>query len=229
MRKLQRFALAVAGLGLIAASASSVPAGAGKVEPKPWSAKTSRSNSVKAAAAACVTSVGYPTAAGTMQAADVMAGKPPVGAQYESFKFVGTRANATWYLASNAAGTQFYYYGLLLQAGNLYRHTTYVYDGDRAPVATFKKVGTGWSSFKTIATSNYSLAAPRHAYLYGLNTNGTLYRYAANGTGYKAYGSFGGFKSFKTMAIDIFTVRDGKLAVGYHVENWMTALEQMRK
>jgi predicted SnoaL-like aldol condensation-catalyzing enzyme len=36
-------------------------------------------------------------------------------------------------------------------------------------------------------------------------------------------------KSFKTMAIDIFTVRDGKLASAYHVENWMTALQQIAK
>ena len=34
-------------------------------------------------------------------------------------------------------------------------------------------------------------------------------------------------KSFKTMALDIFTVRDGKLASAYHVENWMTALQQI--
>ena len=31
------------------------------------------------------------------------------------------------------------------------------------------------------------------------------------------------------MAIDIFTVRAGKLASAYHIENWMTALEQMNK
>jgi predicted ester cyclase len=34
-------------------------------------------------------------------------------------------------------------------------------------------------------------------------------------------------KPFKTMAIDLFTVRDGKLAKAYHIENWMTALEQL--
>jgi predicted SnoaL-like aldol condensation-catalyzing enzyme/ketosteroid isomerase-like protein len=34
-------------------------------------------------------------------------------------------------------------------------------------------------------------------------------------------------KSFSTMAIDLFTVRDGKLASAYHVENWMTALQQI--
>jgi predicted SnoaL-like aldol condensation-catalyzing enzyme/ketosteroid isomerase-like protein len=36
-------------------------------------------------------------------------------------------------------------------------------------------------------------------------------------------------KSFNTMAIDIFTVKNGKLASAYHVENWMGALEQIGK
>jgi predicted ester cyclase len=35
-------------------------------------------------------------------------------------------------------------------------------------------------------------------------------------------------RSFTTMAIDLFTVRDGKLAQAFHIENWMTALEQLR-
>jgi predicted ester cyclase len=34
-------------------------------------------------------------------------------------------------------------------------------------------------------------------------------------------------KSFKTMSIDVFTVKNGKLASAYHVENWMTALQQI--
>jgi predicted SnoaL-like aldol condensation-catalyzing enzyme/predicted ester cyclase len=36
-------------------------------------------------------------------------------------------------------------------------------------------------------------------------------------------------KGFKTMALDIFTVKNGKLASCYHIENWMTALQQMGK
>jgi predicted ester cyclase len=36
-------------------------------------------------------------------------------------------------------------------------------------------------------------------------------------------------KSFKTMALDIFTVKNGKPASCYHVENWMTALQQISK
>jgi predicted ester cyclase len=35
-------------------------------------------------------------------------------------------------------------------------------------------------------------------------------------------------KSFKTMSIDVFTVRDSKLAKAYHVENWVGALEQIK-
>jgi predicted ester cyclase len=46
-------------------------------------------------------------------------------------------------------------------------------------------------------------------------------------------GEFWGAKptgnGFKTMAVDIFTVKNGKLASCYHVENWMTALQQMSK
>ena len=34
-------------------------------------------------------------------------------------------------------------------------------------------------------------------------------------------------KSFKTMAIDIFTVKNGRLASAYHVENWIGALQQI--
>ena len=35
-------------------------------------------------------------------------------------------------------------------------------------------------------------------------------------------------KSFKTISIDMFTVRDGRLAAAYHVENWMAAIEQIK-
>ncbi|MGY4771226.1 hypothetical protein ACXC9Q_30320 [Kribbella sp. CWNU-51] len=202
--KLQRFVLAVAGLGLVAATVASAPAGAAsQTDPKPsWSAKAAQANSTKAASEACITSVGFPTAAGTMEGADVTAGRPPEAAPYPSFKFVGTRANATWYAAMNAAGTQFYYYGLFLQGGNLYRHTTYLPADETAePVPTFKRIGSGWTSFKSIATSNYSVAQPRHAYLYGLNTNGSLYRYAMIGAGFKSLGSFGGFRGFKAMTV----------------------------
>ncbi len=34
-------------------------------------------------------------------------------------------------------------------------------------------------------------------------------------------------KPFKTMALDLFTVRNGKLASAYHVENWIGALQQI--
>ena len=34
-------------------------------------------------------------------------------------------------------------------------------------------------------------------------------------------------KSFRTISIDMFTVRDGKLASAYHVENWAAAMQQI--
>jgi len=36
-------------------------------------------------------------------------------------------------------------------------------------------------------------------------------------------------RSFKTMSIDVFTVKGGRLASAYHVENWLAALEQLGK
>ena len=36
-------------------------------------------------------------------------------------------------------------------------------------------------------------------------------------------------KSFSTMALDLFTVKNGKLAPAYHVENWVGALQQIGK
>jgi len=36
-------------------------------------------------------------------------------------------------------------------------------------------------------------------------------------------------KSFRTMSIDLFTVKNGKLATAYHVENWMGAVEQISR
>ena len=36
-------------------------------------------------------------------------------------------------------------------------------------------------------------------------------------------------KSFNTMALDLFTVKEGKLASAYHVENWVGALQQIAR
>lgn len=35
-------------------------------------------------------------------------------------------------------------------------------------------------------------------------------------------------KSFKIMAVDIQTIKDGKIAKTYHMENWLSALGQLR-
>jgi predicted SnoaL-like aldol condensation-catalyzing enzyme len=35
-------------------------------------------------------------------------------------------------------------------------------------------------------------------------------------------------KSFKTMALDVFTVRGDRIAIAYHVENWADAIQQTR-
>jgi hypothetical protein len=32
-------------------------------------------------------------------------------------------------------------------------------------------------------------------------------------------------QGFRTMSIDLFTVKNGKLASAYHIENWITPLQ----
>jgi hypothetical protein len=202
--KLQRLALAMAGVGMLAATAASGPALAAtqSAEPTPsWAKAAAEQPSTKAVAAGpCVSSVVWPTAANGIEAVDVTAAKPPRSVSYPPFTFFPTRTSATWYAAANASGTQFYYYGLYLLGGDLYRHTTILPDaGDPKPSTA--KIGSGWGAMTAIATSNYSNVAPRHANLYGLNTNGSVYRYVRNGVGYKSFGSFAGFKAFKAMTV----------------------------
>jgi predicted ester cyclase len=45
----------------------------------------------------------------------------------------------------------------------------------------------------------------------------------------KFFGAKSTGKSFNTMALDLFTVKNGKLASAYHVENWVGALQQISK
>ncbi|MGZ0148206.1 hypothetical protein ACXJJ3_14130 [Kribbella sp. WER1] len=199
--KLQRFALALAAVGLTSAAVAAAPATAATPgDSHSWAGKAAP-KALAASAEACVTSIASPTAAGMVDGVDVTAQRPVLADQFpDAIKFVGTRASASWYAAANASLTQFYFYGLFLQGGNLYRHTTYLPD-NKPPVATFKKVGSGWTSFKTIATSNYSVGTPRHSYLYGLNSNGSLYRYSMVGAGFKSLGPIPGFRGFKTMTV----------------------------
>jgi predicted ester cyclase len=35
-------------------------------------------------------------------------------------------------------------------------------------------------------------------------------------------------RSFSIMAVDIQTIRDGKIAKTYHMENWLSALNRLR-
>ncbi|WP_410789281.1 hypothetical protein [Kribbella sp. C-35] len=189
--RLRRFVHVLTGFGLLAASATTTAATA-----------VAAPGSATAAAQTCWNSVVWPTKANVVGTVDITAHKPPtlVSPPYVSSKFFATRFMDRWYLAWNAAGTQYYAFGLFLLGSNLYRQTT-VLSGGRPAQSKAVRVGTGWASFKSIATSNYPLKGSRPAYLYGLNSNGNLYRYAPTGAGYRSAGSFAGFRGFKTMTM----------------------------
>jgi hypothetical protein len=68
--------------------------------------------------------------------------------------------------------THFYYHSLFVQGGTLYRGVIY-FDTDNAR-PTYARIGSGWTSFTQLVTSNYAITAPNRSYLYGLSTNGSL-------------------------------------------------------
>jgi hypothetical protein len=212
LKKMQRFALAAAGIGMLAATATAGPALAGS-DPKPPSALRLPANvkamdpahaaksakSATAASATCSQLVSWVTPTGMVPWLDISPAKPPQPTEYEPYQFVGARAQSSSYLVYNASGTQLHMTGLFLQGRNLYRATSYIYD--TSVKASAARIGSGWQNFTTIATSNYTVTSPHRSYLYGLNLDGTVYRYAASGTGFKALGKFAGFKSFKTLTV----------------------------
>jgi hypothetical protein len=212
LKTVQRIALAAAGIGMLATTATTgmaAPAAvAGKPEPRAAlaarhiaEAKAQTSTAAKTqkstAAAECIQNVGWVNAAALGTEAYVSPGKPPSAVAYSGIPLVGMRSSASWYMVVNSTGTSAYESGLFLQGSNLYRLTYYL----STDHLTTAKVGTGWGSFKTIATSNYSVTTPRHSYLYGLNSDGFVYRYSQTGNTFKALGKFGGFGKFKTMTV----------------------------
>lgn len=201
--KLQRFALALAGVGMLAATAAAVPATAAvRSDPTPAIANPAKGNlkttpNTKLASAGCLQDVGFNTPKPGISDVLITPAKPPRGEFYAEFPFVGTRLNTTWYGVQTDA--HFYYHSLFVQSGTLYRGVTY-FDTDN-PRPTYARIGSGWTSFTQLVTSNYAITAPNRSYLYGLSTNGSLYRYAASGATFRALGHFAGFKGFKAMTV----------------------------
>src|SRR3954452_22893919 len=117
--KLRRFALVLTGFGLLAASTTTAVT------------TNAAPGSATAAVEACWNSVVWPTKANVVDTVDITAHKPPapVSPPYVYSKFFATRFMDRWYLAWNAAGTQYYAFGLFLLSSNLYRQTT-VLSGD---------------------------------------------------------------------------------------------------
>lgn len=198
--RIRHFALTVAGLSLVAGAAVSGQASAdvqGKPRPTPQSVGKS------AAAAACGVQVGAVNAAGTNAGYDITATKPVGVEQFAPYKLFGIRASSSWYYWEPSASVN-YLAGFVLQSGNLYAAAETYKNGSNTPVVSARKLGTGWSGFTTLASSNYYSPTGRsHMNLYGLHTNGSLYRYSIKGpTGPVAsYGSAPGYRSFKAITV----------------------------
>jgi hypothetical protein len=200
---MRRVALTMAGLSLVAAAAVPVTAGATKPEPESFrsagkAAAKLPTTAAEAATAACGVSVGAVNAIGTAGGYDITATRPPTVAALDQYNLFGVRASSTWYLESDRSSDTFY--GMILQAGNLYTAVTQYTGTATTPTVRATKLGSGWSGFNQITDSNYVYGARQHYFLYGLHTNGSLYRYTV-ASAPRAYGSAPGFSSVKALTL----------------------------
>ncbi len=204
--RIRRFALAVAGLSLVTGAVAANQATAevhGKPQPSRQKLAEWQPNAkARTAAGACQVDVGAVTAAGQNGGYEITATKPVTASDYPAFKMFGIRASSTWF-AWAGSGTTKYYSGLVLVSGSLYATAELYKTPTSLPVVSSKRLGTGWSSFTSLASSRYVNAenVAERMFLYGLNTNGTLYRYSINGTTgpVSAAGSAAGYRSFKSI------------------------------
>ncbi|MDX6282981.1 MAG: hypothetical protein QOH03_4052 [Kribbellaceae bacterium] len=205
--RIRRFALAVAGLSLVTGAVAANQATAevqGKPQPSRQELAQGQPNAkAQTAAEACRVFVGAVTAAGQNGGYKITATRPVTALGYPAYKLFGIRASSTWF-AWAGSGTTKYYSGLVLVGGSLYTTVeSYKTPDGTVPVVSSKRLGTGWGTFTSLASSRYISPAGRVGpmFLYGLNTNGTLYRYTINGsTGpVSAAGKALGYKSFKSI------------------------------
>jgi hypothetical protein len=199
----------VAGLSLVTGAAAAGQASAGvQSDPGP---RTTAGKSVgqtpqtKAASAACQVAAGAITAAGVNSSYVVTATRPVGVAPLTPFKLFGARTSSTWYAWLTSKNVT-YYAGFVLQGSNLYAGAeTYSRPEGQPPVTSSKKLGAGWGGFTALTSSNYYVKGTTrpHLFLYGLHSNGSLYRYSVNGpTGpISSYGSAAGYGSFKSITV----------------------------
>jgi hypothetical protein len=205
--RIRRFAVVVAGLSLVIGSGAAGQATAdvqGKPGPTHGRAQAQGSAQTKAVSAACETDVGTITP-DAMNSAYAITATRPVGVQkYAPYKLFPGRASSSWYYWEPSSSL-YYWAGFVLQSGSLLAAAETHYNNSDTPTVSKKNLGGGYGGFTTLTSANYWVQGTTkpHTFLYGLNTNGSLYRYKVNGpTGpVVGAGHAAGYKGFKAITV----------------------------
>jgi hypothetical protein len=205
--RVRRWALAVAGLSLVTGAAVAGQATAdvqGKPDPAHSRGLAQGSAQAKAVSAACETDVGTITPDAMNSGYGITATRP-LGVQgYKPFKLFAGRASSSWYYWEPSASV-YYWAGFVLQSGNLLAGAETYYNDSETPKVSSKVLGGGYGGFTTLTSANYYVAGTTkpHMFLYGLHTNGSLYRYKVNGpTGpVVGAGHAAGYNGFKAITV----------------------------
>jgi len=184
----------LAGAAVLSMAALATPASA---------AGTTTQNTI---AAACSLSAGSVTAAGAQNTSKVTAGTPPTATKPNSvagvYKPEQVRV-ATRYTIEPTTSS-FDISGFVLQGDSLYRHHFWRTGGgqiDPSVPNSFTRVGGGWTNFAALETSSYEGQDRLRRSAYGLNTNGSLYRWDNSAPSWRATGSAPGFASVKSLVL----------------------------
>jgi hypothetical protein len=197
----------VAGLSLVTGAAAAGQATAdvqGKPDPTHSRGLAQGSAQAKAVSAACETDVGTITADAKNSAYGITATRPLGVHKYTPYKLFPGRASSSWYYWEPSASL-YYWAGFVLQGGSLLAAAETHYNNSDTPTVSSKNLGGGYGGFTTLTSAKYWVQGTTkpHMFLYGLHTNGSLYRYRVNGpTGpVVGAGHAAGYQGFKAITV----------------------------
>jgi hypothetical protein len=162
-----------------------------------------------AASAACSLRLGSVTATGAHTSRTITATSPITigGVRGTAGVFGPNQVQHTTTFVGTPLGSGESRTGLTVLAGALYS-SAYVVDGQSQIDPHYPhnnlRVGGGWSDFRWIEQSVHRPAdagVPSRTTLYGQKTDGTMYRWVADGTRWRRTGGLGGLSTVKSMTL----------------------------
>ncbi len=157
-------------------------------------------------AAACELSLGSVNAGGDQQGQKITATTPPTAGSKSTqavnvFADGVARLSSSWVIEPEVPATWAHYSEVVL---NSTMYSAVYRTGGSDPKVYFTRIGGGWDKFTYFEKSWYDEGAAQNfarTHYYGLRNDGTLFRWQASGSTWRAAGSYPGFAAVNAMAL----------------------------